>query len=117
MRLDPMGPSRSAQLNFIAVARFRQQRFGETITLAKEVLQQVEIPLGYALLVASYGHLGQITAATDALVRYRSASDLPIEESAQNISDDPAYIELFLAGIALAEGKSPSETAPAGPTP
>jgi adenylate cyclase len=117
MRLDPMGPSRSGQLTWIAVARFRQERFSETVALAKEVLQQVEIPLGYALLTASYGHLGQTAAATEALMRYRSLSDLPIEESAQTISSDPAYLDLFLAGIALAQGKGPAEVDGGGPTP
>ena len=107
MRLDPMGPSRSAQVAWLAVARFRQQRFSEAAALAKESVQQTEVPLGYALLAAVYGHLGQTAAALEALAHYNAVSQLPIESHAQSISDDPAYIDLFREGVALAKGRAP----------
>jgi adenylate cyclase len=109
MRLDPVGPDRSSQMAFLAAIRQQQRRFKESVTLARECVQQADSALGYAILSSSYGHLGQTQAALAALARYRTLSPLPIQDFARSITHQPAHIKLFLDGIALAEGKSPSE--------
>ena len=104
MRLDPMGPSRPAQITWIGVARFRQQRFADVIALEKEAVQLTDVPIGYLYLAASYGHMGQPAAAREALARYRSLSPLPIDAYARSTIIDPAHLKLFLEGIGVAEG-------------
>jgi predicted Zn-dependent protease len=105
MRLDPMGPTRGLQMHNLGIARFLQGRFSEAVALEKEFLQQTEIPQGYAYLAASYGHLGQVGAAQEALSRYRALSQRPVEVLARLMEHDPAHLTLFLEGLALAEGK------------
>ena len=68
-----------------------------------------ENPTGYAYLAASYGHLGQLGAAREALARYRELSLQPIEAFARTFIHDPDQLGLFLAGIALAEGTAPED--------
>ena len=52
------------------------------------------------------GVLGQRDAALAALERYRSLSPMPIEFLARAVLRDPAYVGLFLEGIAMVEGKT-----------
>jgi len=93
----------------MAMARFQQQRFAEAAALMREFTQEsMSSPLGYAFLAASYGHLGQTAAAAEALGRYRALSRAPIEDFAARMLHDPVHRQLFLQGIALAEGKAPS---------
>jgi len=80
------------------------------------MIQNNDAPGAYACLAACYGHLGQIEAAREALHRYGELSGQPIEVFASSVFHAPAHIKLFLDGIALAEGKSPSDS-PAGGYP
>ena len=105
MRLDPMGPDRPIQLVYMAVARFRKGQLSDAAALSKEFVQQTDAPTGYAILAASYGHLGQARAAREALERYQSLTPLPIHDFARAIFSDPVHLKLFLEGIALATGK------------
>jgi len=111
MRLDPLGPTRMAQLAWLGMTRFVQGLFHETVQLEREVMQQTGYPLGLALLAMSYGHLGQTADARDALERYRAASPVPLDRLWPRFVRDPAALKLLLDGIALAEGKSPSVAA------
>ncbi|HEY2752735.1 TIR domain-containing protein [Phenylobacterium sp.] len=111
MRLDPIGPDLPNQIGFMAWARFQQGRFAEAIALAKEFVRQKDHPRGYAFLAASYGHLGQTDAGREALDRYRGLAHQPVEAFARSFILNPAGLQLFLDGIALAEGgRQPAET-------
>jgi len=116
-RLDPIGPDHPAYLAIMGMARLYQGRFAEAIALEREVIQQNDAPLCYAVLVASEGHLGNLAAALAALTRYRSLTQVPIEDFARGYSRDPAQLKLFLDGIALVEGERAPETDSAGPAP
>jgi adenylate cyclase len=111
MRLDPMGPRRAVQMAVMGWARFCQGRFSETVALVKEQAQLSPSPNSAAFLAASYGHLGQPSTACEALARYRALSAQPIDEYGRTMLHDPAHLKLFLDGIAMAEGKSPSDSA------
>jgi TolB-like protein len=103
MRLDPIGPDLPNQIGFMAWARFQQRRFRESVTLAKEFVRQKDHPRGYAFLAASYGHLGEIEAAKEALGRYRALAPQPIDAFARSFILDPDHRKHFLDGIALAD--------------
>ena len=107
-RLDPTGPSRPARMLYIAMARFFQRRFGEAVALLKERVQLSESPGCYAFLSASYGHLGDTSAALAALARYRALTTLPIDSLARSLGLAPTRLKLLLDGIVLAEGTSPA---------
>jgi predicted Zn-dependent protease len=94
-------------MGLLAQARYFQGRFAEAVALSKEFVQQTESAAGYAFLAASHGRLGQSDAALAALARYRSLSPQPLEVLARVVLRDPAYVALFLEGVALAEAKSP----------
>jgi len=114
MRLEPMGPNRTIQLSLLGIARFQQRRFAETISLMKESVQRADHPPAYLHLAASYGHLGQIDAAREALARYRTLTGVSDDLLWRGF--DGAYKQLALEGIALAEGNGPGG-APADETP
>jgi len=110
MRLDPMGPNRPGQVAWMGAALMMQGKFAEAAAFEREVVQLTEWPLGYALLAASLGQLGQAKAAQEALERYRSLSSTPIEAVGRLLIDDPSFERIFLEGIAVAVGKSPTDT-------
>ena len=112
LRLDPLGSGRPTRLGLLASARFMQGRFAEAVALSKEYVQQAESPFGYAFLAASHARLGQNGAAAAALARYRSLTPQPLDVFAKRVLRHPAYVALFLDGVALAEGKSPTDAAP-----
>jgi len=111
MRLDPVGPTRMAQLTLLAQTRFQQRRFDEAVSLLQEVAEQAEPPNVFAHLAASYGYLGRTEAAKEALAKFRNLTTQPFEAYALGVSNLPEMRQLFLDGIALAEGKT-SEAAP-----
>lgn len=104
MRLDPLGPDLPNLVGFLAWARFQQGRHDEAIALGREFVRQKPHPRGYAFLAASYGHLGRIAEARDALARYRELAPRPIEDFARWMIINQAGQTLFLEGIALASG-------------
>jgi hypothetical protein len=80
----------------------------------KEFAQhQVDGRMSPAFLAAAYGHLGQASEARAALARYRALTPLTLDAFATDNLRDPAQRKLFLEGIALAQGKVPSD-GPAG---
>ena len=110
MRLDPMGPSRPRQLMLLGVARFQKGEYREVIALMKEATQQTDSPTPYAFLAASYGHLGETDAAAEALARYRTLSPRLVEDFGRSLlSNEGGHAKLFVDGIAMAEGKRPSD--------
>lgn|GEM_PF-6817823 len=111
MRLDPTGPDRPTRLIFLAIARFQQRRFAEAITTALELGQHTDNPTAIAVLAAAYGHLGQTDAARAALARYRSMVPQPIDVFGRAVWPLADHQTLFLEGIALAQGKRPSDGA------
>jgi adenylate cyclase len=110
LRQDPLGPLQPAAIGNIGRALFQQGRFSEAVPLLKEQAQHVDAPLPQAFLAAAYGHLAQLSEARAALARYRARSPQTLEAFAAIWLRDPAQRKLFLDGIALAEGKSASET-------
>ncbi len=103
MRLDPMGPERMPTRWGLAMARFQQGRFAETVVLARQMLQTGENPTAYALLAASLGHLGQPTAAAEALKGYWKYTAQPLDAYARATWRDPARRKVFLDGVAMAQ--------------
>ena len=108
LRLDPIGPFRAVQIGFLGQARLQQGRFGEAVTLLRECLQELENARCHALLAACFGHLGRGGDAKSALARYHALTDRPISETARLFMNDPAQRQLFLDGVARAEGGSPA---------
>jgi adenylate cyclase len=114
LKLDPLGQHRTIRTLLMAWARLQQMRFAEAVAIMREVVQETDAPGGYAILAASYGHLGQSALAQDALRRYREVTLQPVADFARSISHDPAHLKLFRHGIALAEGKGSAEAAGGG---
>jgi adenylate cyclase len=109
MRLDPVGADRPGQLFCKAAARFEQGRFGDVISLSREMAHHFdENPGPHAFLAASYGHLGQVEHAKEALSRFAALTPQPIDAWAPGFFPDRTRLKLFLDGIALAEGRRPS---------
>ena len=107
MRLDPLGSNRASQVSAMGMVRFKQQRFSEAVSLIKEFVQRTQAPVGFALLAASYGHLGRIDEAQSALTRHRELTSRPIESYLRGW--DPEDRQPFLAGIALAKGRGAAD--------
>jgi TolB-like protein/Tfp pilus assembly protein PilF len=102
MRLSPASSLRAPQLSTLGVARFQQRRYADAATLLKEAGQLRDTPAIEAYLAASYGHLGQLDDARDALARHRAMTAMPPTTTL------PRDRKAFADGIALAEGKAPS---------
>jgi adenylate cyclase len=111
MRLDPISSMNAFARMYLASARFQQGRFDDALGLF--MTTSLRLPVSYAVLAALHGHRGEIGQAREALVQLRSLSSGPIEEFARIWFPRPEHRELFLDGIALAEGKSPAATSPA----
>ena len=109
LRLDPVGPFRVVQIGFLGQARLQQGRFSDATPLLRESLQELENPRCYALLAACLGHLGRAGEAKAALARYHDLTDQPVVEAGRLFMSDPAQLQLFLDGVALAEGQAPAE--------
>jgi len=109
MRLEPMGPNRAMQALILGVARFRQGRFSETVTLMREVVQRSDHPTAFLFIATSCGHLGQAEAAREALAHYHALTSAPVDAYALRFAVSATYRKLFMDGIALAEGKTPSD--------
>jgi adenylate cyclase len=112
MRLDPVSDTNRRARAFMAVARFEQGAFAE----ARELLGAAttgQNPMSYLpVLAATLGHLRRPSQAQDALSRYRALSSGTFEDFATDFFHRPEHRKLFLDGIALADGKAPSDIAP-----
>ena len=113
MRLDPLSPVRFVRLGNLGRARFHQGRHAEAAALLKEATQLSGEPLYFAYLAAASAYLGETGAAREALDRSRALSPQPIATIVGASMLDPVQRKQIVDGIALAEGKSPSD-APAG---
>lgn len=111
MRLDPLGPNRGPLLLSLAMTHFYQRRFREAVGLLKEHRQLSDSPSGHAYRAAAHGHLGEPAAAAEALASYRMVSQQSIEDYGRNSVANPIRLKLFLDGITMAEGKSPTDNA------
>ncbi len=111
MRLDPIGPFQHVQRLQMAIGRFEQGRFKEAIAFAQGAIHIRADPGAYALMVASYGHLGDIAAGREALAGYQALTSLPPEELAQRAINDPATVRALIEGIAAIERGSPTTIA------
>jgi adenylate cyclase len=111
-RLDPLASPNKPLLPYAwGYVRFLQERFEEAAALLTQAVQRTQFPAAYALLAASRGHAGQIAAAQDALHEYNALTSRPVESFRYGVFEKPEYRKLFLKGIALAEGKEPTEIA------
>jgi adenylate cyclase len=106
MRLDPLSRMYIGRSMFTGIARFQQARFADAFALLKDIIEQTRSPLAPAFLAATCGHLGQIVEGRHALSRHQEVSAAPIETRAR--WGRPEHRKLFLDGIALAEGRTPS---------
>jgi adenylate cyclase len=108
MRLDPISTQNAFVRMYLATARFQQERFDEALALFRTTAMR--LPISHAVLAALHGHLGQAGEAREALAQFHGQSIGTIEEAARIWFPRPRERKLFLDGIALAEGKSPTET-------
>ena len=104
MRLDPLSAINRDARMMVGVARFRQGRFAEALSLLNEASSPQ--PIAHAHLAAVLGQLGHAAAAREALTRYRASTDLPIDVAA-GLWLRPEHRKPFLDGIALAAGAAP----------
>jgi TolB-like protein len=112
-RLDPRSPMRAVLDRSLSVALLGQRRFSEALVLIGEVSASGD-PVGYALLASTYGHLNQLDQARGALAEYRRIATRPIEQVVAEPWLPLEIREMFLDGIALAEGyASPDADSPA----
>jgi TolB-like protein/tetratricopeptide (TPR) repeat protein len=114
LRLDPLGPDRAVWTGWIGIARFQQGRFQEAAANLREWTQAADVYIAHGFLAASYGHLGQIGAAKEALEDYRRTTLRPITELASSFPDQTLR-RLFKEGIDLAEGRSAPASGEASP--
>jgi adenylate cyclase len=112
-RLDPRSPMGAVLNRSLAVALFGQRRFSEALVLIGEVLASGD-PVGYAFLASTYGHLSQLDQARSALAEYRRVATRPIEQVVAERWLAPEIREMFMDGIALADGKTPADTSNGG---
>jgi len=110
MRLDPYSTYlRAYQLMWLGVGRFVQNRFDEAVELlvqSDQLMPDLDIPV--SVMAACYGHLGRLPDAGRALARTRPTGSV---RRWSRIFRREADAKLFLDGIDLAEGKSPSDHA------
>lgn len=109
-RLDPRSPMRAVLDKSLALALLGQRRFSETLVAISEVLASGD-PIGYAFLASTYGHLSQLDQARGALAEYRRIETRPIEQVVAEHWLPLDIREMFLAGIALAEGDARPDAA------
>ncbi|HLZ83480.1 MAG TPA: TIR domain-containing protein [Caulobacteraceae bacterium] len=110
MRLDPIGPSRIAQLLGMARAHFLAERFSEAVPYLRELTRQAESnPGAFFMLAAACGQLREMDAAREALDRFKSLTPLTPAEFTQlwTLGIPPKFVKLYLDGIALAESGRP----------
>lgn len=110
IRLDPLSPGVSARLFPLGGARFLQRRFEDAVAHLTEAGRVIETSAIFAVLAASYGHLGRIREARAALERYRAVTHIPVNEMV-GMFRNADHRQLFLEGIALAQGET---TLPSG---
>jgi hypothetical protein len=103
MQLDPLSPNRNLQLGILAVVRFAQRRFADTVEICREWISIADHPTSVGMLAAAQGHLGEARAAGDALKRLHALSPMTIPEIAALLYRKAEHRALFLEGIALAE--------------
>jgi adenylate cyclase len=106
MRLDPISTMNGFMRMYLASARFQQERFDEALALFRTTA--LRLPISYAILAALHGHLGQISEAREALAQFKSLMIGTIEAAARIWFPRPRQRKLFLDGIAIAEGNSPT---------
>jgi TolB-like protein len=109
LRLDPLSPNKPAIWMCLGCARFEQGRFADAVVFLEQAAQRFDNPDTHAYLAVCRGHLGEITAAREALERYRALSPQALDDLAAVNHRHPGHRKLFLDGVALAEGKTLSD--------
>jgi tetratricopeptide (TPR) repeat protein len=110
IRLDPLSPTAWAGLSTLGRARFHQGRYAEAVAPLKQATQHSDAPVFFLYLAATYAYLGETSAARDMLERCPAVSAPAIADLMGLYVPDPAQLKQLLDGIALAEGKRPSDT-------
>ena len=102
MRLDPISTLRASSMFWVAFARLQQGRFAEVVS----TLQQTAHPIfsRYLALASALGHLGRTREARAALETYKILAVTSAEALADDVFRKLEHREIFLDGLALAEG-------------
>ncbi len=106
IRLNPTG--RTGQIGTMGQVRFWQGLYDEAAGLLGEAVQEAEYPYWHALFASCLGHLGKTREAQLALARCRALSPQALEEMARENISTRSGRQLFLDGIAAAEGTAPA---------
>jgi adenylate cyclase len=101
MRLDPISRMNGLARMYLASVRFQQGRFEEALALFRTTT--LRLPISYAVLAATQGHLGNRRDAQDALSRFGDLAAGTIDDLARIWFPQPEHRKLFLDGLALAE--------------
>lgn len=105
LRLDPQSPQRATLLGLLALALFGLGQLRRAVSRAKQSAQlRPQWPLPHAVLAAAYGHLGEASAAREAIERHRTLSSLDIGDWAESWSPDLRLS--IMEGLALAERRT-----------
>jgi len=111
MRLDPLSPTRASQLGLLGGALFAQRRYEEALPVMSESIQTNAVaPIGYAVLAACCGYLGQAERAAAALERARALTSLQLPELVTNLIREEQTRAHFLEGLRLAEAGAARQT-------
>ncbi len=111
IRLDPTHADRPLGVGFVGEALFQQRRFREALGPLREAAQLMDTSYSLALFAACLGQCGLLSEAQSALRRYRAITSQPTSDMARTYMRDPDQRQLFLEGIALAEGPPLEPTA------
>ncbi|HVN02448.1 MAG TPA: tetratricopeptide repeat protein, partial [Caulobacteraceae bacterium] len=107
MRLDPLSAMRATQVGMLGAALFAQKRFAEAVTALKESAHlNPAIPQVHAQLASCYGHLGDLTAAREALAAMSRCTPMSLREMGAQMYRAPAQRTLFLEGVASLEAEA-----------
>jgi TolB-like protein/Tfp pilus assembly protein PilF len=104
LRLDPLSQEQHFNLTGIAIARIALGQFAAAVPFLK---QSAQLQPGWAfsdlLLASCYGHLGSMSAAREAIARYRVGSAVTMRDVLAAWRAPESLKTLVVEGVAIAE--------------
>jgi hypothetical protein len=108
--LDPRSAWEGDILAWIGIAKFALLQFAEAVPPLNQSIQlRPHWALPRAFLAATYGLLGEASAAREAFAQLRAITSADFKNSHIFLTD-AGLKALFVEGIDMAEGKGPTDT-------